>query len=49
MFNNYEIKRYQNEEVLIIYLDMNTEFAKLSKSIKTTINKEVDDYIKDKK
>lgn len=49
MFNNYEIKRYQNEEVLIIYLDMNTEFAKLSKSIKTTINKEVDDYIKEKK
>lgn len=49
MFKDYEIKNYQNEEVLIIYLDMNTEFAKLNSKSKTTINKEVNDYIKDKK
>lgn len=49
MFKNYEIKNYQNEEVLIIYLDMNTEFAKLNSKSKTTINKEVNDYIKNNK
>lgn len=49
MFKDYEIKNYQNEEVLIIYLDMNTEFAKLNSKSKTTVNKEVNDYIKDKK
>lgn len=49
MFKDYEIKNYQNEEVLIIYLDMNTEFAKLNSKSKTTINKEVNDYIKDNK
>ena len=49
MFKDYEIKNYQNEEVLIIYLDMNTEFAKLNSKSKTTINKEVNNYIKDNK
>ncbi len=49
MFKNYEIKNYQNEEVLIIYLDMNTEFAKLNSKSKTTINNEISDYIKDRK
>lgn len=49
MFKDHEIKNYQNEEVLIIYLDMNTEFAKLNSKSKTTINKEVNDYIKYKK
>ena len=49
MFKNYEIKNLNNEEVLIIYLDMNTEFAKLNRKSKTTINEELNDYIKDKK
>lgn len=49
MFKDYEIRNYQSEEVLIIYLDMNTEFAKLNSKSKTTINKEINDYIKNEK
>lgn len=49
MFKNYEIQKIKNEEVLIIYIDMNTEFAKLNFKNKTTINKEINNYIKDNK
>ena len=46
MFKNYEIIKENNEEVLYLYLDLSTEFAILTKSKKTTINKEITDYIK---
>ncbi|MBE6154160.1 MAG: stage II sporulation protein D [Firmicutes bacterium] len=45
MFYGYEIEKINNEEILYLYLNLDTEFAILSKS-KTTINKEINNYIK---
>ena len=50
MIKNYEIKKQNNEEVLYLYLDFSLEFAKMNPSKeKTTINKEIDKYIKKNK
>ena len=47
MFKNYEIKKINDEEILYLYLDLNTEFAKINKSNrKTTLNTEILKYIK---
>lgn len=46
MFKNYEIKIKNNEEVLYLFLDLNTEFASIKKRKKQTIQKEIADYIK---
>ena len=45
MIQNYEIKYKNNEEILYIYLDFNTEFAKL-KNKKNKLKKEIKKYIK---
>jgi len=49
MFQNYEIKQIGKEEVLFLYLDLNTEFASNQSQKKTTIKKEIKDYIEKKK
>lgn len=50
MIKGYEIKKINNEEVLYLFLDFSLEFAKTKEiTNKTTINKEIDKYIKDKK
>lgn len=46
MFLGYEIKKINNEEILYLYLDLNTEFAKNKLyNHKTTLNKEINNYI----
>lgn len=46
MFQGYEIKQLNDEEVLYLYLDLNTEFAKnCLHEKKTTLNKEINDYL----
>lgn len=44
MFKNYEIKYINNEEVLFLYLDLNTEFAKIKNTSKAEINSEIKKY-----
>ena len=47
MISNYEIKNNNNEEILYIYLDFNTEFAKIkNKKKRLKLKKEIKDYIK---
>lgn len=49
MFNNFSLKKEGNEEILYLYLDLNAEFGSIKKKPKTTINKEVNKYIKKNK
>lgn len=49
MINNYEIKKINNEEVLFLFLDNNTEFANMHPEKKKTINNEINTYIKNNK
>lgn len=49
MFNNFSIKKEGKEEILYLYLDLNTEFGSIKNEPKTTINKEVKNYIKKNK
>lgn len=49
MFNNFSIKKEGQEEILYLYLDLNTEFGSIKNEPKTTINKEVKNYIKKNK
>lgn len=50
MINNYEIKTINNEQVLYLYIDTSTEFAKTnSKKKKTTLNDEIKNYCKKNK
>ena len=50
VINNYEIKYINNEQILYIYLDFNSEFAKLnSKKKKTKLKKEIKNYINNNK
>ena len=49
MIKNYEIKNILGEEVLILNLDLTSEFAKISPNKKTTLNSEVNNYIKKNK
>ncbi len=50
MISNYEIRKINNEEVLFLFIDYSTEFASMRQDRKkTTIKKEVDDYIKKEK
>ncbi len=49
MFNNFSIKKEGQEEILYLYLDLNTEFGNIKSEPKTTINKEVKNYIKKNK
>lgn len=47
MFNNYEVKKINNEEVLFLYIDNVTEFAALNKKHKKkNIKSHIDNYIK---
>lgn len=50
MFNNYEIKTINNEEVLFLYLDNNTEFAALrKKGKKKALSSSINEFLKKKK
>lgn len=50
MFNNYEIKTINNEEVLFLYLDNNTEFATLrKKGKKKDLSSSINEFLKKKK
>lgn len=50
MIKDFEIKRVNGEDVLYLFLDYSVEFAKLgSTSKKTTLNKEIDDFMAKKK
>jgi len=49
MINNYEIKKINNEEILFLFLDNNTEFANMHPEKKKTINNEINTYIKNNK
>lgn len=47
MIQNYEIKYKNNEEILYLYLDFNTEFSKIkTKKDKLKLKKEIKKYIK---
>lgn len=46
MIKSYEIKNIEGEEVLILNLDLRVEFAKTTNNKKTTIEKEVNNYLK---
>lgn len=50
MIYDYEINKEHNEEVLYLYFDFSFEFAKLnSKNKKKTVNKMIDDFLKNNK
>ena len=47
MFNNYEIKKINNEEVLLLFIDNLGEFAKINKnSKKENITSQINKYLK---
>ena len=48
MINSYEIKKYNSEEVLYLYFDFNTEFARINfNSKKEKLEKIIQDFIKE--
>ena len=50
MINSYEIEKYNNEEVLYIYFDLNNEFAKINfKEQKQKLEKVIQDFIRENK
>lgn len=50
MIKDFEIKRVNGEDILYLFLDYSVEFAKLgATSKKTTLNKEIDNFMKKKK
>lgn len=50
MIYDYEINKERNEEILYLYFDFSFEFAKLnSKNKKKTVNKMIDDFLKNNK
>lgn len=48
MFKNYQIKNENNEIILYLEIDLNTEFTNIKNFKKNTINKEIKDYINKK-
>ena len=49
LINGYEIKRVNKEEILYIYMDLNSEFAYLNKKNKRNIKRNIKKYIKSNK
>ena len=50
MINSYEIEKYNNEEILYIYFDLNNEFAKINfKEQKQKLEKVIQDFIRENK
>ena len=45
LINGYDIKKVNNEEVLYLYMDFDSEFAKLDKKNNKDIKKDIKDYI----
>ena len=49
LINGYRIKKVNNEDILYIYLDYNSEFARLDKKNTKTIKSNIKKYIKSNK